>query len=109
MKTIGPILPIHGQASLKLFEKLMLERPGEPNDQLALQWTMHVDAVEVFPTFVFYLQMHYKNWKRKQQVKDCVNIMVANAAFIDSLNFTSLRNTEHEEAQGQDGQNVADV
>jgi hypothetical protein len=61
-------------------------------------------AVEVFPTSVFNLQMHYKNWKRNQQVKDCVNIMV-----VDSLNFTSLRNTEHEEAQGQDGRNVADV
>jgi hypothetical protein len=66
-------------------------------------------AVEVFPTSVFYLQMHYKNWKRNQQVKDCVNIMVADVARIDSLNFTSLRNTEHEEAKGQDGRNVADV
>jgi hypothetical protein len=55
MKTIAPILPIHGQASFKLFEELMLECLGEPNDQLVLQWTMHVDAVEVFPTSVFYL------------------------------------------------------
>jgi hypothetical protein len=66
-------------------------------------------ADEVLPTFVFNLQMHYKNWKRNQQVKDCVNIMVADAARIDSLNFTSMRNTEHEETQGQDGRNVADV
>jgi hypothetical protein len=109
VKTIAPILPIHGQASFTLFEKLMLERPGEPNDQMALQWTMHVDAVEVFPTSVFYLQMHYKNWKRNQRVKDCVNIMVSDAELIDSLNFMSLRNTEHEEAQPQDGHNVADV
>jgi hypothetical protein len=53
--------------------------------------------------------MYYKNWKRNQRVKDCVNILVADAARIDSLTFTSLRNTEHGEAQGQDGQNVADV
>jgi hypothetical protein len=66
-------------------------------------------AVEVLPTSVFYLQMHYKKWKRNQQVKDCVNIMVADAARIDSLIFTSLRNTKHEEAKGQDGRNVADV
>jgi hypothetical protein len=36
MKTISLILPIHGQASFKIFEKLMLECPREPNDQLAL-------------------------------------------------------------------------
>jgi hypothetical protein len=66
-------------------------------------------AVEVFPTSVFYLQMHYKKWKRNQQVKDCVYIMVADAAHIDILNFTSLRNTKHEEAKGQDERNVADV
>jgi hypothetical protein len=53
--------------------------------------------------------MHYKNWKRNQRVKECVNIMVADAARIDSLNFTSLRNTVHEEAQGQNGHNVAGV
>jgi hypothetical protein len=70
---------------------------------------MHVDAVEVFPASVFYLQMHYKNWKRNQRVKDCVNIIVADAARIDRLNFTSLRKNEHEEAQEQDGHNVADV
>jgi hypothetical protein len=66
-------------------------------------------AVEVFPTSGFYLQMQYKNWKRNQQVKDCANIVVADAARIDSLHFRSLRNTDHEEAQGQDGRNVADV
>jgi hypothetical protein len=47
MKAVAPVLPIHGQASFKLFEKLVLERPGEPNNQMTLQWTMHVDAVEV--------------------------------------------------------------
>jgi hypothetical protein len=53
--------------------------------------------------------MHYKNWKQNQRVKDCVNIMVADAARIDSLKFMLLRNTKQEEAQGQDVHNVADV
>jgi hypothetical protein len=107
MKTVAPILPI--QASIKLFERLMLGHPGEPDEQLVLQLAMHVATVDVFPTSFFYLQMHYKNWKRNQWVKDCVNIMVADAAHLDNLNFTSLRNTEQGEAQGQDGRNVTEV
>jgi hypothetical protein len=59
MGTLAPMLPIHGREAYKLFEKLMLERPGEPDNELSLEWVNHVDALEIYPTTVFYLQSHY--------------------------------------------------
>jgi hypothetical protein len=37
MKTNIPILLIHGQEACKLFQAIMLENPGEPNEQTALE------------------------------------------------------------------------
>jgi hypothetical protein len=92
MGTIAQILPINGREAYTLFEKLMLERLGEPDDELSLEWVNHVDALEIYPTTVFYLQSCYKKWKRNQRAKDCVNDLVADCARLNRLNRSTLQN-----------------
>jgi hypothetical protein len=56
----NPVLPIRGQEACKLFQAIMLENPGEPNEQTALEWTKYIDGIDIFPTTPFYLRMHHK-------------------------------------------------
>jgi hypothetical protein len=72
MKTHIPTLPIRGQEGCKLFQAIMLENTGEPNEQTALEWTKNIDGIDLFPTTPFYLRMHHKKWTRNQRVKDSI-------------------------------------
>ena len=62
----------------------MINHFGEPDDSVALERLEHIPATP------FYLQMHYKIWKKGVCVKECVNRTTSDKARKDRLNLCAL-------------------
>jgi hypothetical protein len=77
----------------------MLNSPGEPTEETAMNWLGHVNCTTIFPATPFYLRTHTKKWSQNQRVKDSVNRMTAETERLDMLNRTTLRNDTSIDAQ----------
>jgi len=74
-KTMGtklPLLPVHGEAECKLFERLVLTMPTLDFDAMAIAWCNEVDGRTIFPKLPVYLRTHHTAWLRNQRVRDAV-------------------------------------
>jgi hypothetical protein len=63
-----------GQAENMLFNRLMIERSGNFDEQeMCLEWVNHCDGKLIFPKLPFYMQDHYKSWKQNQAAQHQVD------------------------------------
>ena len=75
-----PLLPVHGEAEHKLFERLVLKSKSSAAldcEWMALEWCKHVDhdGIETFPKLPVYLRVHHKTWQRNKRVADAATTM----------------------------------
>jgi hypothetical protein len=71
-----PCVPFtkRGQAENMLFNRLMIERSGNFDEQeMCLEWVNHCDGKLIFPKLPFYMQDHYKSWKQNQAAQHQVD------------------------------------
>lgn len=70
-----PFLPFpssrQGEQENKLFSRLILQSRLN-DDEMAIEWTKHVDGIHIFPKLPVHIRLHREEWERNQRIRDAL-------------------------------------
>ena len=90
MDTPAPLLPVHGEAECKLFEKKLRVQASPDFDQMAIEWCKDVDGIDIFPKLPVYLRTYHKQWERNNRVRDAVKKAKSGIDALAAINAATL-------------------
>jgi hypothetical protein len=90
MGTKLPLLPVYGEKECALFNRLMLAAENVDFDQMALDWCIYVDGIDIFPKLPVYLRNHFSSWQHNVRVRDAVKKLDVSLQNLHAINAATL-------------------